>query len=62
MYSLEAYGKMAADSIAKEIAERNLVPPPTATQAVASGEDQVSPVTGADKIASGEHQGPGGRA
>ena len=56
------YGKMAADSIAKEIAERNLVPPPTATQAVASGEDQVSPVTGADKIASGEHQGPGGRA
>jgi hypothetical protein len=49
------YGKMAADGIAKEIEERNLVPPPTGTQAVASGEDQVPPATGADKIATKEH-------
>jgi hypothetical protein len=49
------YGKIAADSIAKEIEERNLIPPPTGTQAAASGEDQVSPAAGADKIATKEH-------
>ena len=56
------YGKMAADSIAKEIEERKLVPPTTETQVVASGEDQISPATGPDKIAPGEDQDSGGRA
>jgi hypothetical protein len=56
------YGKMAADGIAKEIEERNLVLPTTAMQAVASSEDQISPATGTEKIAPGEDQGSGGRA
>jgi hypothetical protein len=56
------YGKMAADSIAKEIEERKLVPPTAGTQVVASSADQVSPATETDKIAPGEDQGAGGRA
>jgi hypothetical protein len=56
------YGKIAADSIAKEIEERNLVASTTAAQAVASSADPISPATGTDKIAPGEDQTSGGRA
>jgi hypothetical protein len=44
------YGKMAADSIAKEIEERKLVPPTAETQAAASA-DQVSPTTEVPAVA-----------
>jgi hypothetical protein len=55
------YGKMAADSIAKEVEERKLVPPTTRTEAVASSEGQVSPATGTDKITPSEDEGAGVR-
>jgi hypothetical protein len=54
------YGKMAADSIAKEIKERNLVPPTAGTQVDASSADQVPPAPGTDKI--GGDKDPGDRA
>jgi hypothetical protein len=49
-----SYGQMAADSIAKEIEERQLVSPTASPQAIASGQDQASPATTADVIAPSE--------
>ena len=56
-----SYGKMAADSIAKEIDERNLVAATARTEMVASGEDPVPPATGTDKITPGKDEGEGVR-
>jgi hypothetical protein len=47
------YGEMAADSIAKEIEERKLVPATARTQDAASGEDLVSPANGMDELTPG---------
>jgi hypothetical protein len=49
------YGKMAAESIAKELEERNLVPP--TAEKVATIEEPISPATGTN-TASGGHEGP----
>jgi hypothetical protein len=43
------YGKMAADNIAKEVAERNLLPKTASAEEVATGGEQVSPATGTDE-------------
>jgi hypothetical protein len=54
-----SYGKMAADSIAKEIDERALVAATARTEVVASGADPVAPATGADKIKPSKDEGAG---
>jgi hypothetical protein len=54
------YGKMAADSLAKELEERKLVPPTTSAQAAQPGQDQVPPSTTADEITPRKDEGPGG--
>ena len=41
-----SYGKMAADSIAKEVEERKLIPATTSTEETVPGADHVSPATG----------------
>jgi hypothetical protein len=48
------YGKMAADSIAKELEERKLLSP---TTSVEPGQDQAAPTTSADEIPPGKNQG-----
>jgi hypothetical protein len=45
------YGKMAADGVAKEVAERNLIPATASAPAAASAEQQVSPAAGTDEVA-----------
>lgn len=53
------YGKMAADSIAKEVEERRLVVAAAAApEEIADGE-QPAPATGADGIAPGEVRSAG---
>jgi len=53
------YGKMAADSIAKEIDERKLVAATAGTEAVASHAEPIAPATGADKITHRKDEGGG---
>jgi hypothetical protein len=53
------YGKLAADSIAKEIEERKLIPAAATTEEIASGEEHVSPAAGTDEITAGAGRGAG---
>jgi hypothetical protein len=53
------YGKMAADSIAKELEERKLIPPAATTEEIASDGVQAAPATPTDEITSSEHKGAG---
>jgi hypothetical protein len=50
------YGKMAAESIAKELEERKLVPP--STEKIATIEEPISPATGTDAATPGGHDRP----
>ena len=51
------YGKMAADNIAREVEERQLVAPAPGAKYIAGGEEQASPVTGTDENPPGEDHG-----
>jgi hypothetical protein len=43
------YGKLAADSIAKEIEERKIAPAAITAEAIAPGEEQATSTTGTKK-------------
>jgi hypothetical protein len=43
------YGKMAADSIAKEVEERKIAGATITAKAIAPGEEQATPATGTEK-------------
>jgi hypothetical protein len=51
------YGKMAADSIAKEVEERKLIPAAAGTEEIATVAEQVSPAAAADESTASEDQG-----
>jgi hypothetical protein len=51
------YGKMAADNIAKEVEERQLIAPAAETEDIAGLQELASPVTRANEITSGGDHG-----
>jgi hypothetical protein len=51
------YGKMAADNIAREVEERQLIVPAAGTEEIAGREVQASSVTRSDEITSGADHG-----
>jgi hypothetical protein len=52
-----SYGKMAADSIAKEVEERKLIPVAASKEEIASGEEQILPATATDEATASADQG-----
>lgn len=52
-----SYGKMAADDIAREVEERQLVAPAPGTEEIAGREEHASSSPSANEIPSGEDHG-----